>query len=282
MNRRMTCVALLALSASILTGCSSQNVAPVGTPSPSSTRSATPSATSSPSATPEPSSSPTVTATPSAKPSETPSTKPAPQPTVKPQPKPEPVKTVVLELGADELRIEDAAGTVKESFPYEGDSTDEAIAALTSVYGKEPKTLYTGNEICNYQNNVYSWDNISLVFQAESQTVADAERFRVLSSDPNLSYERIVQAPNGAQVGLSLKRFMDASPELVRSAPNEYQGTTYGSMIGEPSKLKNESAASSGSTGLTPADANAVGTVIFSINDRIETIHAPSTLIGDC
>ena len=278
MKRRTTCVALLVLSASILAGCSS-TATTVATPSPSPTRSAS---TPSPSATPEPTKTPTGSPTAPAKPSPSPTAKPAPQPSQKPQPKPEPVKTVVVEIGADELRIEDISGGLKNSFPYEGDSADEAIAALTSLYGKEPKTLYTGDDICNYQNNVYSWDNMNLSFQAASQSVADAERFLVFTNSANQNYERVVQAPNGAQVGLSLKRFHAASPGLAYSPGIDYEGVSYGSMIGEPSKITVQSASNSGDPALLPADANAVGTVIFATNDTIKSIHAPGSLVGDC
>jgi hypothetical protein len=264
MKKRTAQAVILTLSIGLLAGCTSS--APVEKP----TRS-TPS--SSQSAKPVPSEAPTATATPSASPSAAPSV----------APKPDPVKTTVIQIGADELRIEDLSGNVKNSFSYEGGSTDEAVAALTSLYGKEPTKRYTGTEqICDYQMNVYVWDNLTMRFQGESQNPNDAEFFMMNTTTANQNYERIVQAPNGAQVGQSLEKFHKASPELAFSKGSEYEGKVYAAMVGEPSKRYNEPASEFGGESITPADANSAGVIVFAENDKINSITAPYSLIGDC
>jgi hypothetical protein len=268
MKKRTVQVAILVMSVSLLAGCTSS--APVEKP----TRS-TPS--SSQSAKPVPSQAPTTgAATPSAEPSTGPSAQPAPAPT------PAPVKTTVVEIGADELRIEDLSGNVKNAFPYKGSSPSEAITTLTSLYGKEPTKRYTGDQTCDYQMNVYTWDNLTMRFQAESQNPNDADYFIINTNSANQNYERVVQAPNGAQIGQSLDKLHKAFPELAYSAGDEYEGVTYSAMIGEPSKLGTETAGDYDVANITPAGANTLGVVVYANNDKIQSILAPAGLIGDC
>jgi hypothetical protein len=264
MKKRAVQFTILAVSVSLLAGCTSSG--PVTSPSPTKTPS------SSPSAKPTPSATATADGTATASPTVAPTTKPGP----------DPVKTTVIEIGADELRIEDIAGNVMNAFPYEGDSTDEAVAALTSLYGKEPTKRYTGDQTCDYQNNVYTWDNLVLRFQASSQNVNDAERFVVTTNGANQNYERVVQAPNGAQVTQSLEKFHKEFPNLAYSIGGEYEGVTYSGMIGEPSQRVGETAGEYQVENITPADANTFGVVISAENDKIGAIYAPGGLIGDC
>jgi hypothetical protein len=265
-SKRAVHALVLMVSVGLLAGCTS---AP--TPVPSGTKSATPkpssSASASPSATPSTSAEPTTPGS------------------AVPTPKPDPVKTTVVQLGADELRLENLSGEVLGSFPYDTqDAPVAAIDALTKLYGKEPAKRYTGEQMCDYQTNVYTWDNLTLRFQAESQNASDSDYFSVSTNTVNQNMERVVQAPNGAQVGQPLAKFVKAFPSYAQAPTYEYEGVTYQTVIGEPSKKYSgqEHQDTAGETGIIPKGANINGTTVTAQDGTVKAINTPGSLIGDC
>lgn len=264
MNRKAVfSTIVLTLSVAMLTGCTAN------TPEP------TPTKTSSSKPAPTKTATPTPTPTPTSTPS--PSVPPTQQPAPVPAPEPAPIKTTVVEIGADELRFENLGGKTLQSFSYE-DTPVKAIAALTDLYGFEPKTEYTGNQVCYGELNIYKWDNMRISFYTSTQDPNQTDSFSAGTSEPNQNYERVIQAPNGVQVGFSYWDYVNKNPSLLHEESKaEYP---YGSgKIQEWAKAIAEPTAK-----LLPDmnDRNASGSIYSGENGVVDSIGAPQYLYGDC
>lgn len=221
---------------------------------------------SAPNPTPTQNVSPETTKTATPKPSST----PTPTETVTPTPEPEPIKTTVITIGADSLKIGNLKGEIKQEFPYETtQSAVPAIAALTELYGKEPIIEYSGDDVCWYQMNTYNWDNMAIAFPTPTKNPNDANWFTARTVQPNGNYERVVQAPNGAQIGFSFQEYRQKNPELPFNdgfTPED----TFKKMLAEVSSKSSSN----------PEEIE--GTLIVSDNDKIEFIGAPNFLNENC
>lgn len=241
----------------ILAGCSSASPTVTATPKPSSTATSSPTASPSKSATPAP----------SVAPSEQPTSKPAP--TEKPT-----VKTTVVVIGADELRLENLSGKVLAEYPYEGQASPvAAIDGLTKLYGKEPVIKYTPPTMCSGDINSYEWDNIRVSFDTPTKDPNQVSQYIAYTNAANQNYERVVQAPNGVQIGFSYNEYVAKNPDLPHqeSTIAEYE-TTYQSAIAESSSLERYGA----------EDDKATGVIYSGENDVVKVISAPQYLYGDC
>lgn len=260
-------IAFAVVSVIALSGCSGSSNDPVSTVSPKPTRSS--SASASPTAPPNNSTpTPTVTGSPSAAPSS--SASPSPSETFVPLPSPVPeVKTTVLNIGADALVIKNPDHTTFGTYPYRT-SPVNTIAALTKVYGHEPKIRYTGEpQMCSGGVNIYTWDNIALSFYSTTKDPASVKYYSVQTNGANTTYEFIVQAPNGAQVGNSMKKLIAANPTLPKQEA-EYKGVKYVDLLVDHTQVKES------------YDNSTAGTVASSVNDVVKSIVAPTDLYADC
>jgi len=270
MNRKAVfSTIVLTLSVAMLTGCTANTPEPTPTKTSSSKPAPTKTATPTPT--------PTSTPSPSASPTQKPTTKPAPAPVPAPAPEPAPIKTTVVEIGADELRFENLGGKTLQSFNYE-DTPVKAIAALTDLYGFEPKTEYTGNQVCYGELNIYKWDNMRISFYTSTQDPNQTESFFAGTSEPNQNYERVIQAPNGVQVGFSYWDYVNKNPNLLHEESKaEYP---YGSgKIQEWAQAMAEPTAKPLPEG---NDMNASGSIYSAENGTVKSIGAPQYLYGDC
>jgi hypothetical protein len=243
-NRKVFKILVLVLSAALLTSCTPASVELKPTTVPTSI--------------------PAVT-------SSSPAVKPLESPAPELTPEPEIIKTTVVVIGADELRFENLSGDVLASFPYSAaDAPAAAISNLTELYGKEAIVTYSGENTCWYHMNTYQWDNFKLDFQSETNDPTSSDSFFASTNTVNENYERVVQAPNGAQVSFPYSKFLKQDPELPHHE-SEYEGVLYGAMIGELTEF--------------PYDAlqeNLAGVLITSKNDSVTAIFSPSHLESDC
>ena len=139
---------------------------------------------------------------------------------------------------------------------------------MNNLYGKDAIVEYSGDDTCWYQMNTYKWDNMEISFQTDTKDPLNSDHFIAHSTEVNENYERVVQAPNGAQISFSFSEYRAKNPELPVSQSYEYEGKKYETMLGEMSSLY-------------PAeDMN--GVMVSATNDRISNLYAPGSLIGDC
>lgn len=244
-NKKLIKILVLTISMTLLTACTSVPTTPRGI----ATSTDSPTATSTPA--------PTITI--------------LPQPTATPSPEPETIKTTVVVIGADELRLENLSGNILDSFPYKAeDSPVAVIAGLNKLYGKKAVITYSGEETCWYHMNTYQWDNMKIDFQSETHDPASSDSFYASTNQVNENYERVVQAPNGAQISFSYSKLVAANPELPHRE-SEYAGVTYGTMIGELT-----------ANPIDDSPYNIAGVLVHARNDTVTALSAPSFLEGDC
>ena len=216
---------------------------------------------------PEPKPTPTKSNSSTPKPSTTP-TPEIPEPTKAPV-EPDPIKTTVVVIGADNLRLEKLSGEVIASYAYDtADAPVAAIEKMNELYGKTAEMEYSGEDTCWYQMNTYTWDNLKISFQTDTKDPSNSDYFIAHSEDVNENYERVVQAPNGAQISFSFAEYKAKNPELPVSETFEYEGKRYETMLGEVSALY-------------PAEYQN-GVMVSATNDRIDKLYAPGSLVGDC
>jgi hypothetical protein len=267
-SKAVLSVMVATLSVVALTGCSSSSD-PVSSVSPKPTKSASasPSESAVPSASP---SAPVASATPSAGSSTPSAPAPAPTKTAAPVPSASPtVKTTVLNIGADALVIKNPDHTTFGTYSYRT-SPVATIAALTKVYGHEPKVRYTGEpQMCSGGVNIYTWNNIALSFYSTTKDPASVKQYSVQTNGANTTYEFIVQAPNGAQVGNSMKKLIAANPTLPKQEI-EYKGVKYVDLLVDHTQVQES------------YDNSTAGAVASSENDVVKSIVAPTDLYADC
>jgi hypothetical protein len=263
--------AIMLASFMLLTGCTSG-----GETQPTRSPSSTPKPVASGEPTPGKTTPGTTKPSPSPTSQPTPTTKPAPAPAPAPEPTKPTIKTTVVEIGADELRFENLSGQTLQSFSYYGQGSPiPAIAATTKLYGYEPKVVYTGEDPCFGYTNVYTWDNFVISFVTETKDPAQVDRFVAGTSKPNQNYDRVVQAPNGAQITFNYKKYVQANPSLPHTEnKSEYPAGTF---------VEYQKAIAELSQKFTPEQGgDAAGTIYGGEDDKIKFISAPGYLYGDC
>ena len=248
-------------------GCSTGDKGIVNYPTADPTASKTPTRT----ATPTPSATQSSKPAPTQSASSSPTKAPVAAPTTQPKPTTKPaVKTTVIVIGADDLRIENLSGQVLQKFPYKGKASPVAVIdGLTKIYGKAPKVQYTPPNTCGGDTNTYTWDNMTVYFVTATKDPKQTDLFFANTHTPNLNYERVVQAPNGAQVGMSYSKYIAKNPKLPHQESKIDDGTVYQQAVAELSAQAVQYDDPSGS-------------LYGGENDKIKFITAPGSLYGDC
>lgn len=265
-TKRIAQITAIIGTVGLLMGCSSGNEGlvnyptadPTATKTPARTQSPTPSATQSSTPAPSQSASSSPTKAPDA------GSTAQPKPTTKPT-----VKTTVVVIGADEIRIENLSGQVLQKYPYKGKAPAvAAIDGLTKLYGKAPKVNYTPPNVCGGDTNTYTWDNMTIYFITPTKDPTQTDMFFANTHTPNQNYERVVQAPNGAQIGMSYSKYVAKNPKLPHQE-TKGEDTEYQQAVAELS-----------AQAVQYDDPS--GVLYGGENNRINFITAPGSLYGDC
>jgi hypothetical protein len=267
-TKRIAQITAIIGTVGLLMGCSSGNEGLVIYPTADPTATKTPTRTQSPTPSATQSSTPAPSKSASSSPNKAPGSGSTnqPKPTTKPM-----VKTTVIVIGADDLRIENLSGKVLQKFPYNTkEAPVAAIDALTKIYGKAPKVSYTPPATCGGDTNSYTWDNMTIYFITPTKDPKQVEIFFANTHTPNQNYERVVQAPNGAQVGMSYSKYIAKNPKLPHQE-SKVENTEYQQAVAELSYNSNAD---------DPESAS--GVLYGGENDKIKFITAPGSLYGDC